>query len=33
MEEYRRWEDNIKMNHKEIHVDVMDWKALAQYRD
>ena len=25
MEEYRRWEDNIKMDLKEIGVDVMRW--------
>ena len=25
MEEYRRWEDNIKMDLKEIGVDVMNW--------
>ena len=25
MEEYRRWEDNIKMDLKEIGVDVMSW--------
>ena len=25
MEEYRRWEDNIKMDLKEIGVDVISW--------
>ena len=25
MEEYRRWEDNIKMDLKEVGVDVMSW--------
>ena len=25
MEEYRRWEENIKMDLKEIGVDVMNW--------
>ena len=25
MEEYRRWEDNVKMDLKEIGVDVMSW--------
>ena len=25
MEEYRRWEDNIKMGLKEIGIDVMNW--------
>ena len=25
MEEYRRWEDNIKMDLKEIGVDAMSW--------
>ena len=33
MEEYRRWEDNIKMDLKEIGVDVMNWMELAQGRD
>ena len=33
MEEYRRWEDNIKMDLKEIDVDVMNWMELAQDRD
>ena len=32
MEEYRRWEDNIKMNLTEIGVDVMNWKELAKDR-
>ena len=27
MEEYRRWEDNIKMDLKEIGVDVMSYFA------
>ena len=29
MEEYRRWEDNIKMDLKEIGVNVMSWMELA----
>ena len=33
MEEYRRWEDNIKMDLKEIGVDVMNWIVLVQDRD
>ena len=33
MEEYRRWEDNIKMDLKEIGVDVMNWMQLAQDND
>ena len=33
MEECRRWEDNIKMDLKEIGVDVMNWMELAQDRD
>ena len=33
MEEYRRWEDNIKMDLKEIGVDVMNWMELAEDRD
>ena len=33
MEEYRRWEDKIKMDLKEIGVDVMNWMALTQDRD
>ena len=33
MEEYRRWEDNIKTDLKEIVVDVMNWMELAQDRD
>ena len=32
-EEYRRWEDNIKMNLKEIGVDVMNWMELAHGKD
>ena len=32
MEEYRRWEDNIKMDLKEIGVDVMNWMELAEDR-
>ena len=30
MEEYRRWEDNIKMLLKEIGVDVVNWMELVQ---
>ena len=30
MEEYRRWVDNIRMDLKEIDVDVMNWMELAQ---
>ena len=30
MEEYKRWEDNIKMDLKEIGVDVMNCMELAQ---
>ena len=30
MEEYRRWEDNIKMDLTEIGVDVINWKELAK---
>ena len=33
MEGYRRWEDNIKMDLKEIGVDVMNCMELAQDRD
>ena len=33
MEECRRWEDNIKMDLKEICVDVMNWIELAQNTD
>ena len=33
MEEYRRWEDNIKMDLKEIGVSVRSWIDLAQDRD
>ena len=33
MEEYRRWEDNIEMDLKEIGVDGMNWMELAQNRD
>ena len=29
MEEYRRWEDNIKIDLKEIGVDVMNWTVLT----
>jgi hypothetical protein len=29
----RRWVDNIKMDHREIEWDVMDWIDLAQDRD
>ena len=30
MEEYRRWEDYIKMDLKEIGVDVMNWMELGE---
>ena len=33
MEEYRRWEDNIKMDLKEIGVSVRRWVDSAQDRD
>ena len=33
MEEYRRWEDNIKMDLKEIRVSVRSWIDSAQDRD
>ena len=33
MEEYRRWEDNIKMDLKEIGIDVMNWTEFGQDRD
>ena len=33
MEEYRRWEDNIKMDLKEIGVNVRSWIYSAQDRD
>ena len=33
MEEYRRWEDNIKMDLNEIGVNVRSWIDLAQDRD
>ena len=33
MEEYRRWEDNIKMDLKEIGVNVRSWNDSAQDRD
>jgi hypothetical protein len=29
----RRWADNIKIDHREIGWDGMDWINLAQYRD
>jgi len=29
----RRWEDDIKMNVKEVGCEVMDWIELAQDRD
>ena len=32
-EEYRRWEDNIKMNLKEIGVNVRSWIDSAQDMD
>ena len=31
MEEYRRWEGNIKMDPKEIDVDVMNWMRLSHF--
>ena len=33
MEEYRRWEDNIKMDLKEIGVSAGNWVDLARDRD
>ena len=33
MEEYRRWEDNIKMDLKEIGINTRNWVDLAQDRD
>ena len=33
MEEYRRWEDNIKMDLKEIGVNVRSWIDSARDRD
>ena len=33
MEEYRRWEDNIKMDLKEICVNVRSWTDLTHDRD
>ena len=33
MEEYRRWEDNIKMDLKEIGVTVRSWIDSTQDRD
>ena len=33
MEEYRRWEDNIKMDLKEIGVNMRSWIDSAQDRD
>ena len=33
MEEYRRWEDNIKMDLKEIGVSVRSWIDSSQDRD
>ena len=33
MEEYRRWEDNIKMDLKEIGVSVRSWIDSSQNRD
>ena len=32
MEEYRKWEDNIKIDLKEIGVSVRNWIDSAQYR-
>jgi hypothetical protein len=29
----RRWMANIKMDHREIGWDVIDWNGLAQHRD
>jgi hypothetical protein len=29
MEEYRRWEKNIKMDLKDVSVDVMSWLRIA----
>ena len=29
----RRWEDNIKMDHKEVEWEGIDWIQLAQDRD
>jgi hypothetical protein len=31
MEEYGRWEGNIKMDLKEIGVDVMSWLRISGY--
>ena len=33
MEEYRRWEDNIKIDLKEIGVNMRNWIDSAQDRD
>ena len=33
MEEYRRWEDNIKMDLKEIGVNMRSWIVSTQDRD
>ena len=33
MEEYRRWEDNMKMDLKEIGVSVRSWMDSAQDRN
>jgi hypothetical protein len=30
---WRRWEDNIRMDHREIRSEVVDWMLLAQDRD
>ena len=32
MEEYMRWEDNIKMDLKEIGADMMSWVQLPQVK-
>jgi hypothetical protein len=29
----RRWVDNIKMDHRKIGLDSMDWIDVADYRD
>jgi hypothetical protein len=29
----RRWEDNIKMSHREIYLEGVDWIHLVQDRD
>ena len=32
MKKYRKWEDNIKIDLKEICVDLMTWMELANWR-